>query len=146
MAAIAIRSGSALQRLHPWRCHDFSTRILAFMPPTDNDQSRLAHVALITAAAARNLDEDLPPLEQALRALPDIQISIVNWDDPEVDWSRFDLALLRSAWDYSLRLDEFLGALQRYGHAAAQPLPVVRWNTDKHYLRDLARVGSPRCQ
>ena len=48
------------------------------MPPTDNDQSRLAHIALVTAAAARNLDEDLPPLEQALHALPGMQISIVN--------------------------------------------------------------------
>jgi hypothetical protein len=113
------------------------------MPPTDNDQPRPAHIALITAAAARNLDEDLPPLEQALRALPGIQISIVNWDDPETDWSRFDLALLRSAWDYSQRLDEFLGWAARVAGLTRllNPFAVVRWNTDKHYLRDLARVG-----
>ena len=106
------------------------------MPPTDNDPSRLAHIALITAAAARHLDEDLPPLEQALRALPGIQISVVDWDDPEADWSRFDLALLRSAWDYSQRLDEFLSWAARAAGITRllNPLAVVRWNTDKHYL------------
>jgi len=113
------------------------------MPPTDNDHPRIAHVALVTAAAARNLDEDLPPLEQALRALPGIQVSIVNWDDPGADWSGFDVALLRSAWDYSERLDEFLGWAARVSALTRllNPLAVVRWNTDKHYLRDLARVG-----
>ena len=113
------------------------------MPPTDDDQPRPTHIALITAAPARDLDEDLPPLEQALRALPGIQISIVNWDDPDADWSRFDVALLRSAWDYSQRLDEFLAwAARAAGRTRLlNPLPVVRWNTDKHYLRDLARSG-----
>jgi hypothetical protein len=117
--------------------------IPASMPPTDNDHPRPAHIALITAAAARNLDEDLLPLEQALRALPDVQISIVNWDDPDTEWSRFDVALLRSAWDYTQRLDEFLGWAARTARVTRllNPLPVVRWNTDKHYLRDLARVG-----
>ena len=113
------------------------------MPPTDNDHPHLAHIALITAAAARDLDEDLAPLEQALRVLPGIQISIVNWDDPDADWPRFDIALLRSAWDYSQRLDEFLAWAARVAGLTRllNPLPVVRWNTDKHYLRDLARVG-----
>jgi O-ureido-D-serine cyclo-ligase len=98
---------------------------------------------LVTAAAARDLDEDLPPLEQALRALPGVQISIVNWDDPDADWSQFDVALLRSAWDYSQRLDEFLSWAARAAGLThlLNPLAVVRWNTDKHYLRDLARVG-----
>jgi len=113
------------------------------MPPTDNDDSSLARVALITAAPARDLDEDLPPLEQALHSLPGVQVSIVNWDDPDADWSQFDVALLRSAWDYSERLDEFLSWATRASALTRllNPLPVVRWNTDKHYLRDLARVG-----
>jgi len=113
------------------------------MPPTDHDPSRLVHIALITAEAARNLDEDLPPLEQALRALPSVQISVVNWDDPEADWSRFDVALLRSAWDYSQRLGEFLSWAARAAGLTRllNPLAVVRWNTDKHYLHDLARAG-----
>ena len=102
-----------------------------------------AHIALVTAAAARNLDEDLPPLERALGALRGIRFSVVNWDDPAADWSSFDAAVLRSAWDYSMRLDEFLDWATRAAAATmlVNPLAVVRWNTDKHYLHDLAASG-----
>jgi len=99
-------------------------------------------IALVTAAAARALDEDLAPLEAALRELG-ADVALVDWDDASVDWSRFDLALLRSPWDYMHRLPEFLAWAER---ASAQtslhnPLPVIRWNTDKHYLRDLEKSG-----
>jgi glutathione synthase/RimK-type ligase-like ATP-grasp enzyme len=102
-----------------------------------------AHIALVTAAAARNLDEDLPPLEAALGALPGMQFSIVDWDDDSVDWTAFDLALLRSTWDYTQRLEEFLDWITRAAASTTllNPLAVVRWNTDKHYLHDLAQAG-----
>jgi O-ureido-D-serine cyclo-ligase len=101
-------------------------------------------IALVTAAAARNLDEDLAPLEAALRAAGAAP-SIVNWDDAAIDWSQFDLVLLRSAWDYSLRLPEFLGWIDRVSPLTTlvNPREVVRWNTDKHYLAHLAKAGVP---
>lgn len=102
----------------------------------------MSHIALVTAAAARDLDEDLAPLSAALRA-QEAEVSIVDWDDTATDWSRFDIALLRSPWDYAQRAPEFLDWAAR---AAAQtrllnPLDVVRWNIDKHYLGDLATRG-----
>jgi len=102
----------------------------------------MAKIALVTAVAARGLDDDLPPLQDALHKTG-CDVAIVDWDDASVDWSRFDLALLRSTWDYTERVDEFLDWAQR---AAIQtrlinPLAVVRWNTDKHYLHDLERAG-----
>jgi hypothetical protein len=112
------------------------------MNPDDTGRAgRIPQLALVTAAAARDLDDDLPPLEAALRALPGLRTCIVNWDDGDVDWSAFDLALLRSTWDYSQRLPEFLAWAARVSAATTllNPLPVVRWNTDKHYLRDLTR-------
>jgi len=120
------------------------TRVNSCMNPDDTGRAdRTPQLALITAAAARDLDEDLPPLEAALRALPGIRTHVVNWDDGHVDWSKFDLALLRSTWDYSQRLPEFLAWAARVSAATTllNPLPVVRWNTDKHYLRDLAESG-----
>jgi len=54
-------------------------------------------VALVTCRAARGLDEDMPPLLAAFDAVG-ASAEIVDWDDGEVDWARFDLALLRSAW------------------------------------------------
>jgi|SRR5215207_1492398 len=101
-------------------------------------------VALVTARAARRLDEDLAPLEAALRNA-ETEVSIVDWDDADADWGAFDLALLRSAWDYSKRLPEFLGWAERVSLLTQLvcPLQVVRWNIDKHYLSDLARARVP---
>ena len=63
-------------------------------------------VALVSARAARALDEDLPPLVRAFAAAG-AHAEITDWDDDAVDWARFDLALLRSAWDYTERLPQF---------------------------------------
>ena len=33
------------------------------------------------------------------------------WDDPSVDWAVFDRVVIRSAWDYTARVDAFLDKL-----------------------------------
>jgi glutathione synthase/RimK-type ligase-like ATP-grasp enzyme len=104
----------------------------------------LRRVALVSARAARALDEDLPPLLAAF-AGAGAAAEVCDWDDPDVDWGSFDAALLRSAWDYTERLSEFLAWVQR---TASQTLllntqAVVHWNSDKHYLAELARQGLP---
>lgn len=101
-------------------------------------------IALATAISAFALDEDLAPLREAC-AEAGIQTQALAWDDPTVGWSRFDAVLLRSTWDYTERLPEFLAWCDR---VAAQtrlwnPAAVVRWNTDKRYLGELARRGVP---
>lgn len=103
-----------------------------------------AAVALVTARAARGLDEDMPPLLAAF-ASAGAHAEIVDWDGPEADWARFDAALLRSAWDYTERLPEFLAWIERVDALTAllNPATVLRWSADKHYLRDLERLGVP---
>ena len=101
-------------------------------------------VALISARAARGLDEDMAPLSAALRECG-LDPDVVEWDDPEVRWADFALALLRSTWDYTERLGEFRTWL---AGVAAQtrlhnPQALVVWNTDKHYLRELSALGVP---
>ncbi len=103
-----------------------------------------AKVALVGARAARGLDEDMEPLAAAMRHCG-LQPDIVEWDDPGVRWATYDLALLRSTWDYTDRLEEFRAWLTS---VAAQtrlhnPQALVLWNTDKHYLRELAALGIP---
>jgi O-ureido-D-serine cyclo-ligase len=100
-------------------------------------------IALVTARAAHALDEDLPPLLAALAA-QGTAAEAVDWDDERVDWSRFRLALLRSTWDYSARLAEFLDWLDRTARLTRvlNPPPVVRWSLDKHYLAELRRAGA----
>ncbi|MAL03294.1 MAG: hypothetical protein CL625_03315 [Arenimonas sp.] len=101
-------------------------------------------LALATAIAALSLDEDLAPLQQACLAAG-IDAQVLAWDDPTVSWSRFDAVLLRSTWDYMDRLPEFLAWCDRVATQSRlwNPPDVVRWNTDKRYLGDLAARGLP---
>jgi hypothetical protein len=103
-----------------------------------------AIVGLITTREARGLDEDLPPLEAAMRDAG-LQTRVVEWDDRQVEWSSLDIALLRSTWDYTDRLREFLVWVDSAATRTRvlNPPPVVRWNTDKHYLAGLAAAGVP---
>ena len=101
-------------------------------------------VALVSARAARGLDEDMPPLLAAFAAAG-VHAEIADWDDDAVDWGRFDAALLRSAWDYTERITEFLAWVERTATLTRllNPPAVVRWNSDKHYLAELARQDMP---
>lgn len=101
-------------------------------------------VALVSARATGALDEDLAPLLAAFAAAGAEPLR-ADWDDPEVEWSRFELALLRSTWDYTERLPEFLAWLGRAAAATrvVNAPEVVRWNYDKHYLRELQAAGAP---
>lgn len=64
----------------------------------------------------------------------------LSWDDPET--LRADLVILRAAWDYIDRLDQFLDWSGRVANLLNPPA-VVAWNTDKRYLADLAEAGVP---
>jgi glutathione synthase/RimK-type ligase-like ATP-grasp enzyme len=69
----------------------------------------------------------------------------VDWADPEVDWSLFDCAVFRSTWDYFERFPEFTAWLNRVEKQTrlCNDLSLIRWNMDKHYLRDLNDRGIP---
>ena len=101
-------------------------------------------LALATAIASLGQDGDMDVLRAACTAAG-IDASIVAWDDPTVSWSRFDAVLLRSPWDYMDRLPEFLAWCDRVAALTRlwNPPEVVRWNTDKRYLGDLAGRGVP---
>lgn len=102
----------------------------------------MPRLALVTAVAATGHDEDMLPLLQACRAAG-ISTRVAAWDDASIGWNTFDAALLRSPWDYTERLPEFLLWCERVAAVTPlfNPLPVLRWNTDKHYLKDLEAAG-----
>ena len=73
-----------------------------------------------------------------------VSVSIAPWD--AIDPGRVVGAALclRSTWDYHERWPEFRTWLDRCQQAAVRminPLPTVRWNIDKIYLRDFASRG-----
>ncbi|RIV36884.1 ATP-grasp domain-containing protein [Micromonospora radicis] len=98
-------------------------------------------VALVTCTELADLEPDdrlvLGPLSAR-----GIAAEAAVWDDPAVDWSRYDLAVLRSPWDYMSRRDEFVAWAARVPRLA-NPADVVRWNTDKRYLDQLSAAGVP---
>lgn len=73
-------------------------------------------------------------------------VEVLRRDGVDVEWQPWgdaadaDLVVLRTTWDYPERLGEFLAWCESVP-ALANPLPVVRWNTDKSYLADLAERG-----
>lgn len=68
--------------------------------------------------------------------------AIRSWSDADVDWAGFDATVLRSTWDYPMRRDEFLSWVERVPRLH-NPAPVVRHNSDKRYLAELAAAGLP---
>ncbi|MBQ0906723.1 RimK family alpha-L-glutamate ligase [Micromonospora sp. U21] len=110
---------------------------------TNHNQSTRGEprVALVTCTELVDLDPD-DRLVLAPLAARGIAAEAVVWDDADVDWSSYDLVVLRSAWDYALRRDEFV-AWASSVPALVNPAEVVRWNTDKRYLAELSAAGVP---
>lgn len=72
-----------------------------------------------------------------------IKAQFVAWDDLSIDWSKADLAIIRSTWDYHLKYAQFqqwLTAVQAQTKLLNPP-NVVRWNSHKNYLKDFASQG-----
>ncbi|RDV14632.1 hypothetical protein DXT99_13255 [Pontibacter diazotrophicus] len=104
-------------------------------------------IALITYTDTGNYsgisDEENSKLYDLLKG-KGLNISFQIWDDPAVDWSQFDLIVLKSPWDYFDKIDAFyawLDELERLQVRVLNPVEIVRWNADKRYLLDLQEQG-----
>ena len=100
------------------------------------------HVAIATFTA---MPPEFADDEQVVAALDrrGVAAERIPWDDPETDWQAFDAVVLRSPWDYARRRDEFVAWAAAVGPRLHNSPEVVRWNSDKRYLRDLAEAGIP---
>ena len=93
----------------------------AAMPQGSTDDRLLAEA--ITAAGAR--------------------ARLAVWDDPAIDWSLSARTVIRSTWDYHLQPAAWFAWLATTSRVTRliNDSGVVRWNSDKRYLLDLARAG-----
>jgi glutathione synthase/RimK-type ligase-like ATP-grasp enzyme len=98
-------------------------------------------VALATCRQQPAGDEDAPLLLAACAAAG-LDADWRVWDDAAVHWGSYDLVVIRSTWDYAPRRDDFVAWAQSQPRLA-NPADVIRWNTDKTYLGDLAAAGVP---
>jgi hypothetical protein len=101
----------------------------------------MTRIALATCAELPDLDPDEQLVLEPLRALG-VEAQPAVWDDTAIDWTAFDLVVIRSTWDYTARRDAFV-AWAKSVPRLANPADIVEWNTDKRYLRDLAAAGVP---
>lgn len=103
----------------------------------------MPRIALATTVVpANDPDREIDLVAAELRARGHDARPVYWWAD-EVDWSGYDLVVVKSPWDYTLRLPEFLAWLSRVaGLTRVRNDPaLIRWNLDKAYLGELAAAG-----
>ncbi len=98
-------------------------------------------VALATCRELPAGDEDAARLVAALAARS-IDAGWFVWNDPALDWSAFGLSVIRSTWDYTGDRAAFLDWAATTPRLY-NPAPVLAWNSDKTYLRDLVVADLP---
>lgn len=70
----------------------------------------------------------------------------IPWTRAGVDWSRFDVVIIRTTWDYHdhpVAFMETLAAIEATGTRLENSRALVEWNLDKRYLRELEARGLP---
>lgn len=98
-------------------------------------------VTLATCADLPALDADEAGLPDALRERG-LEPRIAVWNDPDVDWSQAGTVIVRSVRDYAAHRADFLAWAASVPRILNQA-SVMKWNSDKHYLQHLERLGLP---
>jgi glutathione synthase/RimK-type ligase-like ATP-grasp enzyme len=73
-----------------------------------------------------------------------VEAEFIDWRGPATDIARFDLVVLRTCWDYHLRVAEFLAWVQKTASAVrvVNPVDAILWNYNKFYLQELGAQGT----
>jgi glutathione synthase/RimK-type ligase-like ATP-grasp enzyme len=102
-------------------------------------------VALVTGSDGPSFMHEVDaPLVAALEQRG-AAVHAPRWNDPAVDWSRFEVTVVRTAWDYADDRDGFVAWAARIADTTGlwNPADVLRWNTHKSYLLELEDRGAP---
>jgi glutathione synthase/RimK-type ligase-like ATP-grasp enzyme len=89
------------------------------------------------------VDDEHISLMQFLRG-KGLDVHRENWDDENVDWKSYQCIILKSPWDYVFKTQLFyqwLDKIKKLGILLLNSADVVKWNSDKHYLQDIADAG-----
>jgi hypothetical protein len=65
------------------------------------------------------------------------------WERKDIDWSDTRYILFRTPWNYTEKWDEFFTWFEHTQKKVTfiNPVPIIKWNLDKHYLFDLEKKG-----
>lgn len=101
-------------------------------------------IAFLTSKDLTGYITDEESLKDQFKSHEDFQIDYVVWNDEHVDWKVYDLAVIRTTWDYTNQLNSFLRTLKKIETSGVKLLnafKVVEWNIKKSYLKELALNG-----
>lgn len=97
-------------------------------------------LAVATSSIVPGIHPDDAHLAASLQHLGIETVACV-WNDPDVNWSQFDAVLMRSTWDYFKHYAAFRDWLEKLPVPTINPKALLRWNSDKRYLLELATQG-----
>lgn len=101
--------------------------------------------ALLTCDDLEQFIHDEHFLEQALKQ-KGWSYTWIPWRSENVDWSRFDCAIVRTTWDYTSDIAQFLKTLEVINQADCSlfnDFETIKWNSDKKYLNQLREQAIP---
>lgn len=100
--------------------------------------------AFVTYDGLPNLDPDDSLLKDEL-VKREHSVDACIWDHQSIDWSHYDVTIMRSAWDYHLKLEQFYAWMEKVDRVSKllNPLKTMKWSSHKTYLRELQEAKLP---
>jgi glutathione synthase/RimK-type ligase-like ATP-grasp enzyme len=98
-------------------------------------------IGLLTSKDLPKLIGDEQSLIKAFKG-KGIECKPLVWNEPQV-WSDYQSVIIRNPWDYFNHKDHFLNVLETISQQTKllNPIDLVKWNLDKHYLMELQDKG-----
>lgn len=103
-------------------------------------------IGLLTCSDHPNLIAEDRPMLEVLKKYGHEGV-ILSWDDPRLTEEKVrscNKIIVRSPWNYVENFSKFMdwiGWLEKCQVPVFNPLPLIKWNIDKHYLLELAQKG-----
>jgi glutathione synthase/RimK-type ligase-like ATP-grasp enzyme len=94
-------------------------------------------ICLLTCKENNQITDDSLLIDE-LRKSGRYTVENIPWDEDH-DWSTFDMVIIRTTWDYTQRIEEFLAKMTLINSKTRliNSLSVVKWNHHKGYLKEL---------
>ena len=73
-----------------------------------------------------------------------IEVDVLVWNDPAVNWAAYDCLIFRTVWDYfeyPVEFAEWLDKIECLNIRTLNPLSIIQRNQHKFYLKELQNQG-----
>ena len=108
------------------------------------DLTHPPHVCFVTGTVYAVVDRETSYLIDALKK-KGIKSSVDAWDNPEVDWGKYDLSINRTTSYYMVKPRDYIDWAYRASKVTLlwNSARILEWNHHKRYLLELKEAGLP---